>query len=141
MGTFSGYSSFLKDLVLHVFENDAFSASYGIRYQRTGTYAVNRIMNSQDIIFGSSYINEIQILNEKIGNNLYQPIFPEFLISYNKVKFQDMKEALRLHIPIVLLQKKDGKLSYTFSTYIFDISSENLELQKRLQNVCKREKT
>lgn len=49
-------------------------------------------------IFEISYINEIQILNEEFGNNLYQLMFPEFLISYNKVKFQDMKEAFRLHI-------------------------------------------
>lgn len=96
-----GYNSFDNDTVLHVLEQDAFSTDIkggvGSRY-------VNRIMTSREIINGSSWYSEIELVNIQNGRN-YIVKEPNYIVVYDYIRDIDIEESKRLNIPIVIISK------------------------------------
>lgn len=96
-----GYSSFDNDKILHMFESDAFSLL------NMDNKFVNRIMSSRELVTSNGSYNEIQILNKKkdSGKYLYDILRPDYIVSYDSIKENEILESKRLNIPIVLISK------------------------------------
>lgn len=95
-----GYSSVDAEDILNVFEYDAYSSS-GDFYPVKN---VNRVMFPYQIINPDRY-NEIQIVNKR-DRDRYVTNRPDYLVCFDNIRDKDWGEALRLGIPIVLIDTK-----------------------------------
>lgn len=112
-----GYNSFDNDKVIHVLEEDAYSSNI----ENGGTKYVNRIMTSSEIIKGSTWYSEIQLVNVKSGSGRYTTKRPDYIVFYDngKCNIEDsVNEAKRLNVPIVIIKETklldDKKIDISF---------------------------
>lgn len=122
-----GYNGFDNDRVVHMLEQDSFSVN---TYDRdVPTRYVNRIMTSNDLVSGSNWYSEIDIVNKRSDNGKYIAMKPDFVVSYDTIKDIDIEESKRLGIPIVFINKillKDENRVYTDFTSDIDIYDSNV---------------
>ena len=102
-GFIYGYKNFDLDHVLHIFEKDAYSSSGGDDYQEKN---VNRIMTPYQIS-DSPFYSENQLVNQKDENgDCYIRNMPDYLVVFDQINDNEITEAKRLGIPIVLIDTK-----------------------------------
>lgn len=101
-----GYSNFDIDSISHVFEIDAGVQDIKNNTLSVGTRKVNRIMTLGQLTKNSNEYNEINIVNKKDNNDLYQKIKPDFLVVFEKIENKDIEESKRLNIPIVIIKQQ-----------------------------------
>lgn len=105
--TIYGYNVLDIDKVLHIYEKDAYSADLDDNnaYQKN---VINRIMTPEEIVNGSSWYSEIQIINSKSPENeeIYLAKNPDYIVVYNEPSYYDIAESKRLNIPIVIINEK-----------------------------------
>lgn len=129
-----GYISFKNDTVSHMFEKDSYSTGLkekDIRY-------VNRIMSAEEIVNSFESYNEIQIVNLKSnkGKHWYNAQKPDFIVVFDVVRENHIKESKRLNIPIVIISKKtlnkEKLINIPIETYIYgNLYDENIKRAKR----------
>lgn len=138
-----GYSGFDNDCVLHMFEEDAFSAD-AQKYSNlsAGSDRVNRLMTSHELATNSGWYSEVQIVNKKNDNerNLFEALRPSFLVAYDEISPKILEEAKRMRVPIFIITNNmkldlENKVSFdkNMDTYIVNyIVNENERLIGRL---------
>lgn len=133
-----GYEDIEEDCVFHVFERD--SASDDVtnkQIQEFGPQKINRIMTSKQVILSCDSHSEIQIVNKKRHDSMYDVFQPSFLISLERISEEEILEARRLQIPIAIISEtnllKGTKEQITYEEVIDDyITHPNFnELIKR----------
>ena len=111
-----GYNSFDNDRVIHVLEQDSFSGD--VKGKMPSKY-VNRIMTRDEIVRGSNWYSEIDIVNIKGEDDKYLAKSPDYLVVYSNISEMHINEARRLGIPIVIIDKKkldnDKKIDVSFN--------------------------
>lgn len=95
-----GYNSFENDLVTSVLEQDSFSSD--VKDGLTTKY-VNRLMTSKELATNSFWYSELNIVNTKNQNDLYNSKIPDYLVVFDTIEERHIMEAKRLNIPIVLI--------------------------------------
>lgn len=135
-GILYGYNSFDNDRVIHVLEQDAFSsdATFGDEVSRY----VNRIMTSRELVNGSHWYSEIEIVNLQNPDGKFDVKRPDFIVAYEEIRDDLVNESKRLGIPIVVIRKKkirrddiiDIEDEIENSKYVRD-SSDEKEMKKR----------
>ena len=132
-----GYNSFDNDTVLHMLEQDAFSSDlFG---DNTSTRYVNRIMTAKELANGSSWYSEIELVNLQNNNMEYDVKKPDFIVAYDDIRYNDLKESKRLNIPIVVIRKtrlnKNDKINTDFDSgrdvYVNDFFGEKEQRKLR----------
>ena len=98
-----GYNSFDNDKVIHVLEQDSFS---GDAEGETPSKYVNRIMTRDEIVRGSTWYSEIDLVNVKGEDGKYIAKKPDYLVVYDNISETNVTEAKRLGIPIVIINEK-----------------------------------
>lgn len=97
-----GYDNIKPEKILHVYEYDAFSSRTD---SNETTRRINRLYSPQDLINNSlEGINEIQILNEKVGNS-YLALKPTYMVALDEITDDIVNESNRLNVPIFLVRK------------------------------------
>lgn len=100
-----GYTDIDIQDILHVFERDAYSSS-GKVHSSTALRYVNRIMMPWQISDSPRY-SEIQIVNKAIpDSDLFTKKKPSYLVVFDKIREENITEAKRLDIPIVLIHRQ-----------------------------------
>lgn len=130
-GIIYGYNSFDNDTVIHMLEQDAFSGDVYGSNKDVSRY-VNRIMTSKELVNGSSWYSEIELVNLQNGNKEYDVKKPDFIVTYDGVRDKDVMESKRLNIPIVIIKmtrlKNENKIDTGFDNdkdvYVNDIYGE-----------------
>jgi len=127
-----GYSSFDNDMVLHMFESDAFSL------MSVDNKLVNRIMTSRELASSNASYSEVQLLNKKISDakHMYDILKPDFIVSFDKINEREVNESKRLGVPLVLIKrvriKNDDKSHSSFDLEIDSYDSyENIKKNLR----------
>ena len=118
-----GYNSFENDRVMHVLEQDSFSTD---TTDGQSSDFVNRIMTSDEIVRASNWYSEIDLVNIKNKNGMYDAKKPDYLVYYeNSNNIEEyVEEAKRLNIPIVII--KDTELSIDREIDIdFDMNTDH----------------
>ena len=132
-----GYNSFDNDTVLHMLEQDAFSSDlFG---DNAATRYVNRIMTAKELANGSSWYSEIELVNLQNNNMEYDVKKPDFIVAYDDIRYNDLKESKRLNIPIVVIRKtrlnKNDKINTDFDSgrdvYVNDFFGEKEQRKLR----------
>ena len=132
-----GYNSFDNDTVLHMLEQDAFSSDlFG---DNAATRYVNRIMTAKELANGSSWYSEIELVNLQNNNMEYDVKKPDFIVAYDDIRYNDLKESKRLNIPIVVIRKtrlnKKNKINTDFDSgrdvYVNDFFGEKEQRKLR----------
>ena len=98
-----GYSGFDNDCVLHMFEGDSYSGDVKWSELSTGSDRVNRIMSSHEIATNSYLYSEVQIVNKKEENGMFESLRPSFLIVYDEINDKLLEEAKKKNIPICII--------------------------------------
>ncbi|MBQ8681587.1 MAG: hypothetical protein IJ509_01590 [Bacilli bacterium] len=103
-----GYCNVDADCILHVFESDSYSMDTNYKDSvDAGSNRVNRIMTSEQIVKGSKFYSEIQIVNKKNPNNqIFDALRPDFLLVFDEVTEEVVNESKRLGIPIAIAKKQ-----------------------------------
>lgn len=105
-----GYQNIDTSKFISVYEADSYSSNTSSHIDN-GTPYINRIMTSDEIIEGNYYYSEIDIQNNKIENqSAYETLKPSYIVCKDIISSNDIDEANRLGIPIVLI--KEHKLEY-----------------------------
>lgn len=91
-----GYYNIDPKRIISVSENDAYSID---TLDETNNKRINRIMTSEELTSYSG-INEIQI---KQGDN---SLYPDYVVAFNEISLDEIGEAFKLNIPIVLINRK-----------------------------------
>ncbi len=99
-----GYNSFLNDRVIHMLEMDAFSSDIYSDNRDVSNY-VNRIATSDEIVLGSSWYSEIELVNIQDSDAKYINMKPDFIVVYDNIRDIDVNESKRLGIPIVIISR------------------------------------
>ena len=125
-----GYNTLEKERVLHVLEVDAYSEND----KEDASKYVNRIMTSKEIVNSSISYSEIQIINIKnlYDSKVYDTKKPDFLVVYETISEDIVKESKRLNIPIVIIKgqilEDENKINIKFDEdkdiYINDYFNE-----------------
>lgn len=135
-----GYTDFDPKDIIHVFEKDSCSSDNFDSNSFTTKY-VNRIMLPEQISDSYGY-SEIQILNKPTKDNCFEVIKPNYLVIFDKIEEIHIKEARRLHIPIVKIntskylskiavgKKKRNDLGFEKFERVFDSYTNGCELEK-----------
>lgn len=100
-----GYCNIDIDYIYHIFENDAYSSNGGINSNYSYIKVVNRIRTIEAIANSKGY-SEIQIVNKRFDNDLYEVIKPDYLVVFDNVLDKHIEEANRLNIPIIKINTK-----------------------------------
>ena len=98
-----GYSGFDNDCVLHMFEGDSYSGDVKWSELSTGSDRVNRIMSSHEIATNSYLYSEVQIVNKKEENGMFESLRPSFLIVYDEINDKVLEDAKKKNIPICII--------------------------------------
>lgn len=98
-----GYSSFASGRVVHMFESDAYSSDV-YKNSEVSRY-VNRIATTRELVNGSRWYSEVEIINESNNENEYINMKPDFIVVYDDIRDIDIRESHRLNIPIVIVKK------------------------------------
>lgn len=98
-----GYFNINKNDIIHVFENDSFSADS----KDNNSYRINRIMTTEEISDVSGY-SEIQIINKKTSDG-FKALYPDYLVIFDEIEEHHIIEAKRLNIPIVKINRTKYK--------------------------------
>ena len=98
-----GYSGFDNDCVLHMFEGDSYSGDVKWSELNAGSDRVNRIMSSHEIATNSYLYSEVQIVNKKEENGMFESLRPSFLIVYDEINDKLLEEAKKKNIPICII--------------------------------------
>ena len=130
-GIIYGYNSFDNDTVIHMLEQDAFSGDVYSSNTAVSRY-VNRIMTSKELVNGSNWYSEIELVNLQNKNKEYNIKKPDFIVVYDEIRDKDIMESKRLNIPIVIIKmtrlKNENKVDTGFDNerdkYIDDSYSE-----------------
>ena len=130
-GIIYGYNSFDNDTVIHMLEQDAFSGDVYSSNTAVSRY-VNRIMTSKELVNGSNWYSEIELVNLQNENKEYNIKKPDFIVVYDEIRDKDIMESKRLNIPIVIIKmtrlKNENKVDTGFDNerdkYIDDSYSE-----------------
>ena len=129
-----GYNKFDKNKILHVLEADSYS--YSQKEKSSGF--VNRIMTSKEIINADNCYSEIQIVNKKddLKKDTYIIEKPNYMVAFDYITNDILKESKRLNIPIVIITKKQLELKNKINLQLnknLDIYIDNIknELIKR----------
>lgn len=130
-GIIYGYNSFDNDTVIHMLEQDAFSGDVYGGNTAVSRY-VNRIMTSKELVNGSNWYSEIELVNLQNKNKEYNIKKPDFIVVYDEIRDKDIMESKRLNIPIVIIKmtrlKNENKVDTGFDNerdkYIDDSYSE-----------------
>ena len=129
-----GFNNFDIKKIMHIYEAD----SYSDNVLKNTTKLVNRI-RMPDEILSTNLMNEIQILNEKIGYNTYERLLPNYVICFNELNDKSIEAAKLLNIPIIIINKskyeKDKKIKILDnfgSTYMTSIHDEVIYQNKKL---------
>lgn len=112
-----GYYNLDIKNILHVFENDAFSADMD---NGDSTKRINRIMTPETINSYSGY-SEIQI---KTGDTT---LLPDYVVAFDEITKLQIKEANRLGIPIVLINTKVYNKNASKESHFLDDSFKYVE--------------
>ena len=72
------------------------------------TIVVNRIRTVEEIL-NSGKMNEVQIINEKINDEEFVRLFPNYVICFNEINEKSIKAARNLNIPIIIIHKDKYK--------------------------------
>ena len=99
-----GYNSFLNDRVIHMLEMDAFSSDVYGDNRGVSDY-VNRIATSRELVLGSSWYSEVELINIQEVDGKYINQKPDFIVVYDSIRDIDINESKRLNIPIVILRR------------------------------------
>lgn len=99
-----GYNSFENDVVVHMFERDAYSADTKDNSSRY----VNRIMGPKEIVNAHRWYSEVQILNEKNDEKqgYYTAKKPDFIVVFDEINNMAVSESKRLNIPVVMVKSQ-----------------------------------
>lgn len=108
-----GYYNFDNKKIISVSEQDAFSID---TLDEKNNKRINRIMTSDELASYSG-INEIQI---KKGDTA---LYPDYVVAFNKISLDEVEEASRLNIPIVLINKEKYNKKTLKQSDIFDNSN------------------
>ena len=108
-----GYYNFDVNKIFSVSEQDAFSWD---RLDEGNNKRINRIMTSDELASYSD-INEIQIKKDDTA------LHPDYVVAFNKISLDEVEEASRLNIPIVLINKKKYNKKSLKQINIFDNSN------------------
>ena len=129
-GYLYGYNTFEKDKILHVLETDSFSSS---QKDNSSKY-VNRVMLPKEIVNGSNWYSEVQIVNTKSESypTMYDTKSPDYIVVFETVLPTAVAESKRLNIPIVIIsdqkleddKKIDIKLDDKKDIYVNDYFTE-----------------
>lgn len=132
-----GYNTFDNDTVLHVFEGDSASSSY----LDEASKRVNRIHTLNDLVYANNSYNELQLVNRKTNDDgIYLTKRPDFIVSTDVIRDNDIEESKRLGIPIVLIKKRkidikdrvDVPFRYREDVYVYGSSAlENVRNKNR----------
>ena len=98
-----GYSGFDNDCVLHMFEGDSYSGDVKWSELNAGSDRVNRIMSSHEIATNSYLYSEVQIVNKKEENGMFESLRPSFLIVYDEINDKVLEDAKKKNIPICII--------------------------------------
>ena len=98
-----GYSSFACGRVVHMFESDAYSSDV-YKNSEVSRYD-NRIATTRELVNGSRWYSEVEIINESNNENEYINMKPDFIVVYDDIRDIDIRESHRLNIPIVIVKK------------------------------------
>lgn len=99
-----GYNSFLNDRVIHMLEMDAFSSDVYSDNRGVSDY-VNRIATRDEIVLGSSWYSEVELVNIQDSDGKYINMKPDFIVVYDEIRDIDVSESKRLGIPIVIIRR------------------------------------
>ena len=99
-----GYNSFLNDRVIHMLEMDAFSSDVYSDNRGVSDY-VNRIATRDEIVLGSSWYSEVELVNIQDSDGKYINTKPDFIVVYDEIRDIDISESKRLGIPIVIIRR------------------------------------
>lgn len=129
-----GYKTFDIDCISHIFESD--SGVKKVRDKKSiGTSKVNRLLTVEQLIKGDSNYNEINIVNKKNDVGSFAVVKPDFLIVYDIIDEEVIKESKRLNIPIVIIREKklDNKNNDVAYQHNIDDYTDNdfIELEER----------
>lgn len=117
--TIYGYNSFENDRVLHMFEQDSFSADSRNDSLSSGSKRVNRIMTAEELANGSSWYSEVQLVNLKKEENVYTAKKPDFIVVYDEPSEINIAESKARGIPIVIIRRqaleRDKKVDISMS--------------------------
>ena len=119
-----GYYNFDVNKIFSVSEQDAFSCD---TLNEGNNKRINRIMTSDELA-SYSEINEIQIKKDDTA------LYPDYVVAFNKISLDEVEEAFRLNIPIVLInEEKYNKKSLkqinildNSNLYVNDMYDENI---------------
>ena len=93
---------------------------------------IKRIMTSKELVNGSNWYSEIELVNLQNENKEYNIKKPDFIVVYDEIRDKDIMESKRLNIPIVIIKmtrlKNENKVDTGFDNerdkYIDDSYSE-----------------
>ncbi len=98
-----GYTNFPPENVIHVLERDALSGD--TKEQENSEY-INRIRQNEEIL-STKIMNEIQIANNYNPElDTYERIEPDYIVCFDAVNNNSLKEAQKKHLPIVVIDRK-----------------------------------
>lgn len=98
-----GYNSFENDRVIHMLEQDAFSDD--VTTTDNVSRFVNRIMTSNELVNGSYWYSEVELVNLRGNDGKFISKKPDFIVTYDRVRDSDVAESKRLRIPIVIIKR------------------------------------
>ena len=89
-------------------------------------------MTSKELVNGSNWYSEIELVNLQNENKEYNIKKPDFIVVYDEIRDKDIMESKRLNIPIVIIKmtrlKNENKVDTGFDNerdkYIDDSYSE-----------------